>query len=423
VPATLYLFYPHGSKNISDLRALEQTRETRKNYVYNLPIILHDQEPLNYDYYQDLDTDEFDQFMPESLTFHSFKNPINSLDLVLAWKNQLSHKNLMAPILLFGCLYEQAILLHSEKNSNDLEKYVQNNFVPVYYWCHAVIARDWYRFAQIDARLQHCPTIQKKFLIYNRSWGNTREYRLKFMELLINKQLHLASETSISKLAEGNSGHHYRDHEFKNTDFALQDIEILNQLQDNIHNSNESARYNPGDFNSTALSVVLETVFDSSKIHLTEKILRPIACGHPFVLAAGPGSLAYVRSYGFQTFAPWIDETYDTVLNPRDRLQLICDELQRINNLAPAEFGQFLQEIRRIADFNKMHFFSDAFAQQVVEELKSNLVQAVESLNRPRGRIWRSLRTQIKKAGIIDVNIAEQSQRRLRWLRSVGRLS
>jgi hypothetical protein len=48
---------------------------------------------------------------------------------------------------------------------------------------------------------------------------------------------------------------------------------------------------------------VAETVFDT-RIHLTEKTLRPIACGHPFILAAGPGSLKYLQTYGFRTFSP-----------------------------------------------------------------------------------------------------------------------
>jgi hypothetical protein len=46
---------------------------------------------------------------------------------------------------------------------------------------------------------------------------------------------------------------------------------------------------------------------------LTEKALRPIACGQPFILAATPGSLQYLRSYGFKTFSGYIDETYDTI--------------------------------------------------------------------------------------------------------------
>jgi hypothetical protein len=224
---------------------------------------------------------------------------------------------------LCGSLYEQAILLHSEKNSVDLEQYSQNNFLPVYYWCHAIIARDWYRFAEIDTRLTTQSQVCKKFLIYNRAWGNTREYRLKFIELLVKHGLHEQSKISISRRSEGDQGYHYRDHKFKNINFALKDSTVLDLFEDNHSDSNESAQYNHDDFNSTAISVVLETIFDDSRIHLTEKILRPIACGHPFVLAAGPHSLEYLRSYGFRTFAPWIDESYDQETNSLLRLEKI----------------------------------------------------------------------------------------------------
>jgi hypothetical protein len=68
---------------------------------------------------------------------------------------------------------------------------------------------------------------------------------------------------------------------------------------------------------------VLETLFDDHRWHLTEKSLRPIACGKPFVLMATPGSLQYLRQYGFKTFDGLIDETYDSIQNPKQRLQAV----------------------------------------------------------------------------------------------------
>jgi hypothetical protein len=169
--------------------------------------------------------------------------------------------------------------------------------------------------------------------------------------------------------------------------------------------------------------VVLETVFDDSRIHLTEKTLRPIACGHPFLLAAGPGSLEYLRSYGFQTFAPWIDETYDQEINSVKRLQKIINSMKKINDLSPADFDQFLIETKRIAEFNKTHFFSDAFEQQITTELKDNLINAFNTLKKPRGRQWRSLR-KILKNEIDGYNLRYDIDRdAIRWLRTQSKLS
>ena len=412
VPAVIYLFYPHGSKNISDLTNL---RNYPKFYtLYNIPIIAHDQEPLNYDYYENID--------PLSIN-HIGLSKFSSI-LITKRKQLLVNKNLMLATHGLESLYDQVILLHSEKNSNQLEKYSKADFVPVYYWCHAVISRDWYRFAEFDPRLQSNSNIQKKFLIYNRAWGNTREYRLKFLELLIEHNLHTQSQTSMARLSEGDGGYHYQDHKFKNTDFKLNNNTILDLLQDNHCDSNESARYNPDDYNSTGLSVVLETVFDDSRIHLTEKTLRPIACGHPFLLAAGPGSLEYLRSYGFQTFAPWIDETYDQEINSVKRLQKIINSMKKINDLSPANFDQFLIETKRIAEFNKTHFFSDAFEQQITTELKDNLINAVGALKKPRGRLWRSSKKILKNEIAGYRKIRHDIDRDVvRWLRAQSKLS
>lgn len=409
VPAVLYLFYPHGSKNISDLRPL--TKFSDIVIITGVQIIAHDQEPLNYDFYKNINPLE----LFNSSTVPYFLNERC---------RYIVDKNLMVCAILRGSLSDQAILLHSEKNSNDLEQYSQANFVPVYYWCHAVIARDWYRFAQIDVRLVPQFPVQKRFLIYCRSWGGSREYRLKFMELLVEQNLHEQSQVSLAKISEGDTGLHYQDYKFKNINLKLNNATALDLLEDNQYGSNESARYIPEDFNSTGISVVLETMFDDPRIHLTEKILRPIACGHPFLLAAGPGSLEYLKSYGFKTFAPWIDETYDQETDSRLRLEKIVNSMKKVNALSEEEFGQVLIEIRQIAAFNKKHFFSDAFQQHVVTELQDNLTQGINSLKTPRGLIWRTLRKMMKRdfkqyfAWSKESDPYSQALEKFRWLRS-----
>ena len=80
---------------------------------------------------------------------------------------------------------------------------------------------------------------------------------------------------------------------------------------------------------------MLETLFDDTRWHLTEKSLRPSACGKPFMLAATAGSLQYLRSYGFKTFSGLIDESYDLIVEPHLRLQSIAQEMQRISQLSP----------------------------------------------------------------------------------------
>jgi hypothetical protein len=229
--------------------------------------------------------------------------------------------------------------------------YQDDGYIDVYYWCHAVIARDWYRFAEHDKRLSQNKNLTHDFLIYCRDWSGSREYRIKFQELLYNQNLIKNSITGIMKT--NGDGANLENAAFKNINFIPNNNEFFDKLPDNNVLSSKSADYCARDFVSTHISVVLETIFDGPKIHLTEKILRPIACGHPFVLAAGPGSLEYLRSYGFKTFAPWIDESYDNETNSVRRLENIIDTMDSFSRLSPTNKQRVIDQLNTIADYKQ----------------------------------------------------------------------
>ena len=236
------------------------------------------------------------------------------------------------------------ILLHSELNSKELDKYqTSGDFLGAYWWSHAMLALDWYRFAQHDPALDRSNDYKKLFLIYCRDTTGTREYRKDFLNLI--QQHALIDHSQIGS-------------------FSTYNI-----------TSDSSAVYDAIDHTQAAISVVLETVFDS-RIHLTEKILRPLACGHPFLLAGGPGSLALLRTYGFKTFAPCINETYDTIQDHDQRLRMIVDEMKRIQNLNQLDLDCLIAECNKIAKFNKKHFFSNKFFTTITKELEQNVKSA-----------------------------------------------
>jgi hypothetical protein len=169
-------------------------------------------------------------------------------------------------------------------------------------------------------------------------------------------------------------------------------------IPDNNTSSSSSADYDVNDIISTSISVVLETVVDSTKIHLTEKILRPIACGHPFLLAAGPGALAYLRSYGFQTFDSVFDESYDREADTIKRLESIVRTMHQIQNLNDQDW----KEIQKIVDHNKQHFFSETFMKQVSEELSHNLNRAIRFCLDNRGELYWKHRKSVRRAGLAN---------------------
>ena len=386
-PAVLYVFQPPGSKKISDCVFL---KDYDLSVVYKSPaVIAYDQEPLDWDLYQD--SEQYQESVHWTIL-----NPASEPRL-----KYYSNFNLKSIALMGSAvLYDQVVLIHSEKNSVDLEKYQQNGFACVHYWAHAVIARDWYRFAQHDTRLSLNLNPQYKFLIYCRDWSHRREYRLKFLELLRQNSLDNISQTSV--MHTNSEGVHFSQHRFKNPEFELTDPESINQIPVNTSSSASSADYEYTDFVNAEISVVLETVFDDSRIHLTEKTLRPIACGHPFLLAAGPGALEYVKSYGFKTFSPWIDESYDQESNALKRLEKIIQSMHQIQKLQGLELEEFRKGIAQIAEFNKKHFFSDEFFDQVKNELKNNLDRAYKQVANTRGRHYLELMKVLKQQDAAD---------------------
>jgi hypothetical protein len=120
------------------------------------------------------------------------------------------------------------------------------------------------------------------------------------------------------------------------------------------------------------------------------------------MLAAGPGSLAYIRSYGFKTFAPWIDESYDQETDSALRLERIIKSMKQIQQLHGQELDNFCKEIKQIAEFNKKHFFSDDFFNFVRDELKNNLVLAHKQVTKTPGKYFQEITKMLEDHNLID---------------------
>ena len=352
----IYRFWPHGSKNINDLTELYPITWCERNIFPS--IWCHDQEPLDYEFYK-----KYTRLLPDSALTRFLKS-IN----FYKFPENLNYYRMH--------IFEKALLLHSEKRSYNLEKYQSNNeLLPVYYWSHAIIAQDWFRYAKhVNQRKE----VNKTFLIYNRAWSNTREYRLRFAELLVTLDLQDTCQTSINPV-EPELGIHYKLHKFKNTTWRPQTI-LENYFPINTAQSHYSADFDIKDYEATDIEVVLETLFDDSRLHLTEKSLRPIACAQPFILAGTYGSLEYLRSYGFKTFDHIWDESYDLIKNPQERLSAIADLMKQITTWLPHQRKNKMSQACAIAEYNKKYFFSEEFFDLIINELKTNLSSAFSEL-------------------------------------------
>ena len=364
----IYRFFPHGSRKIEDLNLLLPTNPFT-DHTYGNVVIFHDQEPLNFDLYTNNNIEYLSNI---NECFHQVID-LAQIESYTSIINQHASKLNLKIKILPTLWLRPVILIHSEQRSNQVKRYESENFIGAYWWCHAIIARDWFRYAQHDRNLIDTKTITHDFLIYNRAWTGTREYRLKFIELLIQNNIANSCLTWFNSVDDGQN---YRNHKFKNVDFQIENFDLEDYFDPTSASASASADYCSADYQRTNIEIVLETLFDDGRLHLTEKILRPMACAQPFILAATMGSLEYLRGYGFETFGDLIDESYDTMPDPAERLQAICIEMKRISQLPQEEKNQLFNDMKQIALKNQQTFFSESWHQSIIDEFKQNFEDA-----------------------------------------------
>jgi len=100
----------------------------------------------------------------------------------------------------------------------------------------------------------------------------------------------------------------------------------LNDLQDFRPANNLYEEY----FRKIAIDIVIETIYDYPSYSLSEKILRPIVNRKMFIMVGKEDTLAYLKELGFVTFEPFINETYDTIQDPVNRMIELHREIERI---------------------------------------------------------------------------------------------
>jgi hypothetical protein len=99
------------------------------------------------------------------------------------------------------------------------------------------------------------------------------------------------------------------------------------------------------------MEIVTET--DSNSNHFfTEKTMRNFALGTPFILAGAAGSLGFLRSQGFKTFSPYIDESYDLIQNDYLRLRAVQEEIRRISLLSLSDLTELRSSMRPVLQWN-----------------------------------------------------------------------
>jgi len=130
-------------------------------------------------------------------------------------------------------------------------------------------------------------------------------------------------------------------------------------------------------YRDTSFSIVCETHFTNDILFVSEKVWKPIVNGHPFVIVGTPAILVYLRSLGFKTFTPIIDESYDALIDNGERMQALLAVIDRLGALDDNGRAAMLYQMQPVLEHNVQHLrqLRSPMA-QIWEEIEAKLATA-----------------------------------------------
>jgi hypothetical protein len=130
----------------------------------------------------------------------------------------------------------------------------------------------------------------------------------------------------------------------------------------------------PSVYIDTYFSLVTETVCAESDISFrTEKIAKPLAIGHPFIVASTPGFYRDLKQLGFQTFGHVIDESFDSIENAQDRMDRVIDI---VADLCDQDLDSFLSACQDVCKYNQQHL--DEYTEQTRRDFPERFFQFLQ---------------------------------------------
>ena len=346
VPRTrFYHCAPFGHTGVENLCVSDGAGSHELNYI-----LFHDQEPIHLDLHAPL----FDAVRERSRDLNNHIGP------------------------------RSRALVHSEMNSDAVRAACERwGWKSYYYFFHGWAALDWFRGYDRTWLRPQQSRITHSFLAPNRIIGGRRRHRVTLMYHLLRggvRNAHVSFPATCPQ--EGVAVQDLVDHlpEDAASVFARaglpwnfageRDHPMRSYELTQWHEAHDSLAY-----------VVTETVYAGARQHLTEKTFKPVALGRPFVLLAAPGSLEYLRSYGFRTFHDVWDESYDLEPNDDVRAQRVADLLLWMDQRTDRELRDLNDQCRDVVQHNHQHFYGGAFEEILWRELTAMLKQIRDDFN------------------------------------------
>lgn len=160
-------------------------------------------------------------------------------------------------------------------------------------------------------------------------------------------------------------------------------IPIVSGLED-LYKFNDWSFGHKDYYEKSFCSIINETYIDENfDPFFTEKIFKPLAYTHPFMVYSSAGALELLRQLGFETFNEIFDESYDKIENPQLRLETIFREMLRIANLDSNELQAMYSKIIPVLKHNHNVFWNELPSKykkdiQIVKEEIQSIIEATQ---------------------------------------------
>lgn len=89
-----------------------------------------------------------------------------------------------------------------------------------------------------------------------------------------------------------------------------------------------------------------------SPAFITEKTYKVIFSKRPFISFSTPYYMKEMKELGFKTFSPFINESYDDIVDDDQRLLAIAGEFERLSKLDEESFNKVLKDCEAVCEHN-----------------------------------------------------------------------
>lgn len=125
------------------------------------------------------------------------------------------------------------------------------------------------------------------------------------------------------------------------------------ELSNNPKNMPSADKY----FKDSYWALLTERDFFRSDIYqgFTEKTVKCLLHGLPFIVIGLPYTLKHLRNEGFLTFGNFIDESYDDIEDDTKRFEAIKEQIEYLSSLNYNELHLLNQKMKPILEYNHNH--------------------------------------------------------------------